>query len=76
MAGFLFLPRLCSRIWHERHKAGEFDGVGDLALVLVAQPCAGGARDLKHARHKLAQDIGLLVIHVIYFFLTGGTRHS
>ena len=44
--------------------------------MLVADARAGGGPNFELAVDKLAQDIGLLVVNVIYFFLAGGTRHN
>ena len=71
----LFLCRLTFRIWHQCHEAGEFDGAGDLALVLVAELRAGRGLYLKHARNKLAEHVRFLIVYVIDFILAGDARH-
>ena len=72
----LFLPRLRPCKWHQGHKAGEFDSIGDHTLVFVAETGWTGLFYLERARNELAQNIGLFVINVIYFVLAGGAGHG
>jgi len=56
-------------IWHEGHITRELDGIGDHALMLLAQARASRGRNLKLPRDKLSEYIRFFIIDVIYFFL-------
>jgi hypothetical protein len=67
---------LTLRIRHQRHISCEFDGVGNHALVLLAQAGSGRRRNLELARYKFAENIRFFVINVINFFLATNARHA
>jgi hypothetical protein len=62
---FLFLPNgLVARVWHKGHEAGDFDRVGDHALVSGTEFVAAGSADLELSRDKRAQKFGVFIIDV------------
>jgi len=55
---------LISGIRHEGHEAGEFDGVGNHALVFGAEFVASRSADFKLGGYIRTQKFGVLVIDV------------
>ncbi|OGN11636.1 MAG: hypothetical protein A3C71_00800 [Candidatus Yanofskybacteria bacterium RIFCSPHIGHO2_02_FULL_43_15c] len=66
---------MVSGVWHERHEAGVFDGLSNLALVLGTEAVALTREDFKLARHKFAEKFNFFVIDRIRFFLANITDH-
>ena len=55
--------------------AGDFDGVGNHALVFRTETIAAGRADFELRGHELTQRLGVLVINVFYIFLTKIALH-
>ena len=73
---FWLFYRLIASVRHQRHKSGELNGIGNDALMLVAQLVAGRGFYLELGGDVLAQELRVFVVNSVDVVLAKIALHS